>query len=271
MDPVASYYDENAQYEWERFDRHPMEFAVTMRAFRAYLPPAPARVLDVGGGPGRYSIALAAMGYSVSLADISTAELRLAREQASRAGVELESITHADATDLSQFRDGGFDVVLLMGPLYHLLDACQRERAIAEAIRVAAPGGIVCAAFITRQAVFRDAVKRMPEAMLTLHEEWVRILQTGEYRRLRPEGGFTDAYFASPGEVRPAMEAAGLTTLDLIGVEGVSSLVSDAVNQLRGQAWDAWVDLMYRIGRDPFAYGAADHLLYLGSKPAPAE
>ncbi len=59
MNEIEAFYDENAQYEWERLERHRTEFAVTLRALKDYLPPAPAKILDVGGGPGRYAIALA--------------------------------------------------------------------------------------------------------------------------------------------------------------------------------------------------------------------
>jgi len=59
MNEVEAFYDSGAQYEWERLEHHRTEFAVTLRALKDYLPPAPAKVLDVGGGPGRYAIALA--------------------------------------------------------------------------------------------------------------------------------------------------------------------------------------------------------------------
>ena len=59
LDAARRLYDSQPQREWERMDRHRTEFAVTLRAMRAYLPPPPAHVLDCGGGPGRYSIELA--------------------------------------------------------------------------------------------------------------------------------------------------------------------------------------------------------------------
>ncbi|TAK65295.1 MAG: methyltransferase domain-containing protein [Dehalococcoidia bacterium] len=75
MTNVERYYDGAAHNEWIRPDRDRVEFAVTLRAFDEYLPPAPARVLDIGGGPGRYAIELTQRGYEVALADISEAAL----------------------------------------------------------------------------------------------------------------------------------------------------------------------------------------------------
>ena len=118
---VQRHYDRDPQREWERMDRHPTEFAVTLRALEQYLPPTPARVLDCGGGPGRYAIQLARWGYDVTLFDLSPASLRLAQTKAAEAGASLTAYEQGTATDLSRFPDESFDAVLLMGPLYHLL------------------------------------------------------------------------------------------------------------------------------------------------------
>ena len=114
---IERYYDEQVQREWERMERHRTEFAVTMRALVEYLPPAPARVLDCGGGPGRYAIELARRGYEVTLFDLSAGNLRMAQGKAEEAGVALAGCEQGTATDLSRFPDDAFDAVLLMGPL----------------------------------------------------------------------------------------------------------------------------------------------------------
>jgi 2-polyprenyl-3-methyl-5-hydroxy-6-metoxy-1,4-benzoquinol methylase len=82
MDRVQQYYDQNALDEWQRLERHRTEFAVTMLALTQSLPQPPARIVDIGGGPGRYAITLAQKGYSVTLVDLSPENLALAREQA---------------------------------------------------------------------------------------------------------------------------------------------------------------------------------------------
>jgi hypothetical protein len=80
-------------------------------------------------------------------------------------------------------------------------------------------------------------------------------------------GGFTDAYFGHPGEVRPLMEGAVARTLDLIACEGIVGGIEEGVNALSGEAWQAWVDVNYRLARDPSVHGAASHLLYVGRRP----
>jgi ubiquinone/menaquinone biosynthesis C-methylase UbiE len=259
-DPVRHYYNEHAEHEWLRLEDDRVEFAITMRALEEYLPAAPRRVLDIGGGPGRYSIELARRGYDVTLADFSANELAIARSRASEADVNIESV-ECDARDLSRFGDRSFDVVLMMGPLYHLLDAGDRAKAISEAKRVLVPGGRFFAVYITRTAVLRFWAKYDPTRVAGDRVRYESHLDTGE---VRDNFGFTDVYLAHPTKIAPAMEDAGFTTLDLIGCEGVISMIREKVNELAGDAWETWIDLNYRLAKDPSNHGGSEHLLYVG-------
>ncbi|MEN4041128.1 MAG: methyltransferase domain-containing protein [Anaerolineaceae bacterium] len=265
MNTVERYYHADPIKEWERGDRHPTEFAVTFRVLDEYLPPPPARILDIGGGPGRYSIGLAQRGYQVTLLDLAEGNLELARQKAAAAGVKLDEIRQADALDLSFIPDERFDALLMMGPLYHLLTIRERIQAVVEAERVLQAGGLIFAAFITRFAGFRDAAANGYMSEIAAHpKEYLRFLETGVY--YADGSGFTDAYFAHPEEVEPFMRCAGWKTLALVGVEGVVAGHESHTNQLEGTAWDFWVDLNYRLGHEPSLHGAADHLLYVGRK-----
>ncbi|MCL5997366.1 MAG: class I SAM-dependent methyltransferase [Chloroflexi bacterium] len=265
MEIVEAYYDANTQHEWERLgQRHRTEYAVTMLAFGDYLPRAPATVLDIGGGPGRYAIALAQQGYAVTLLDLSRNNLDFARAKAQEVGVELAACVHGSAVDLSAFPSEYFDVVLLMGPLYHLLAEQARHTALREAGRVLKLGGVIGATFITRYAPVRDSAKREPAWIVEHAEEMQRILETGVLEH--SWGGFTDAYFTHPTEVRPLFEAFGFEPLDLIAAEGVVAWIEEGLNMASAAVWDAWVRLNYRLGKDPSVHGAAAHLLYIGRK-----
>ena len=264
MNVVEQMYDQGSEHEWQRLERHRTEFGVTMRALADYLPPSPATVFDVGGGPGRYAIALAQQGYDVTLLDLSQNNLVIAEERAKEQRASLQQVVHGNALDLSAFADSSFDAVLLFGPLYHLLESSERMQAICEGMRVLKDNGRFFAAFITRFAPFRDAAKNYPDWLTKNRAYAEHLLATGKHNQGK---GFVNAYFAHPTEIVPFMESAGLTTLNLIGCEGVVSAVEDNVNQLTGSDWELWVDFNYRMGQEPSLHGAAEHLLYIGEKP----
>ncbi len=175
MDEVQAFYDKNAQNEWDRLDRHRTEFAVTLRAMKDYLPHSLAEVLDVGGGPGRYSIALAKLGYRVTLLDLSEGCLQLAQKKAKEAGVNLAGCLRGNAIDLRRFRGSSFDVVLLMGPLYHLLDVDSRDQALKELHRVLKQNGLVFATFITRYVLCGGQRRMNPNGFRREESSWKQV------------------------------------------------------------------------------------------------
>jgi ubiquinone/menaquinone biosynthesis C-methylase UbiE len=264
MSNVEKYYDENAQSEWDRLEvRHRSEFDNSMRAILEYLPPSPADLIDIGGGPGRYAIALAQKGYRVTLVDLSQGNLDLARQKAAEAGVELQDFVHANALDLTGFPEEGFEAVLLMGPLYHLHQEAERRAALGQARRLLKADGLIFATFITRFSAFRDAAVHgytYAEADPAYTES---VLATGINHQ---SAGFTDAHFARPEEVIPLIEKAGFKTLKMIGCEGILSGHEEYVYSLSGEARQFWLDLNYRFAQEPSLYGASDHLLYIGRK-----
>jgi S-adenosylmethionine-dependent methyltransferase len=264
---VESLYDQQPEREWERAERHRTEFAVTLRALGEHLPPPPAHVLDCGGGPGRYAIELAGRGYGVILFDLSSGCLQLAKEKAYAAGVSLTAFEQGNATDLSRFSDERFDAVLLMGPLYHLLEEDRRAKALAEAYRVLKPGGSLFAAFITRYAPVRYAAANEPTLPVEQPEMIERVLNSGRLPPRGEAGSAFVAYFAHPSEVVPLCRSAGFEVLSILGVEGVVSQIEERVNALTGAAWDTWVNINARFASDTYIYGGCEHLLVIAHKP----
>jgi ubiquinone/menaquinone biosynthesis C-methylase UbiE len=265
---VERLYDKDPQYEWDRLHRHRTELAVTLRALREHLPPPPARVLDCGGGPGRFSIELTKLGYEVTLFDLSTGNLRMAREKAAEARASIARYERGTAIDLSHFADESFDTVLLMGPLYHLLEEKDRRRALAEARRVLCPGGLLFAAFITRYAPVRyTAAHDMATWPADKPDELESILERGLQPPQGEPGSTFVAYFCRPQEVAPLLRGAGFEIVSLLGVEGLVSMIEEHVNELTGEAWESWVEINYRAAADPAIHGGVEHLLAIAVKP----
>ena len=109
---VERYYATFGEREWERLDVTSIgaiEYAVTLHALETHLPPD-GRVLDLGGGPGRYTIWLAQRGYRVVLADLSPDLLAIANAKVDEHGASenVEAVVEADARDLSAWPDNAF-------------------------------------------------------------------------------------------------------------------------------------------------------------------
>jgi S-adenosylmethionine-dependent methyltransferase len=264
---IRQHYDRHPQHEWERAERHRTEFAITWKALEAYLPPPPARLLDCGGGPGRYAIALAQSGYTVTLFDLSPENLAFARRQAQAAGLTLQGYDIGDAIDLSRYADGSFDAVLLLGPLYHLLELEQRQRALQEARRVLRPGGVLFAAFINRYAGHIRAAGRDPLLPVREAENSASILSTGKLASIENHAGAFRAHMAHPSEVSPLIWSAGFEHLETLNLEGLIGGCEGEVNALQGEAWEAWLAINWQAARDPSLFGASQHLLAVARRP----
>src|SRR5688572_5329616 len=131
----------------------------TVELLQRHLPSPPARLLDVGGGPGAYACLLASLGYAVALVDPVPLHVEQARQAcAAHPDRAIAACEIGDARHLAH-ADASMDAVLLLGPLYHLPEAEGRARAWAEARRVLRPGGVVLAAGISRFASLLESLK----------------------------------------------------------------------------------------------------------------
>jgi ubiquinone/menaquinone biosynthesis C-methylase UbiE len=245
-----------------------LEFARTCELIQRCFPPAPAVVLDVGGGPGAYACWLAGRGHEVHLVDAVPLHVEQARE-ASRQQPEhpLASATVGDARRLD-VASGSVDAVLLLGPLYHLTERPDRLTAWREAHRVLRPRGVMLAAAISRFASTLDGLR------LGLFDdpEFARIaqrdLQDGQHRN--PTGNptyFTTTYFHRPEELRTEAEEAGLRHVATVGVEGPGWLLQDFDSWWANAARQARLLAVVRaLESEPALLGLSAHLLVVAHK-----
>lgn len=263
MNEIEHFYDEEYE-EWERLERHLPEFEVTKRYMDQYIAGSK-KVVDIGGGPGRYSIYLAQKGHEVTLVDLSGKHIRQAIEKAAEAGVHLDSSIHGDALRLHEYlyKAEQFDIVLLMGPLYHLLREEDRILALKEALRVLKPGGLLFASFISVYAPIHDFAGELYDFGETDH--LLHYLDDGSnHKRNKPE--FTTAYFSGIEEAEELMESAGLKELVFAGVENVLCGKEKKLHELPEELKEKWLELAWRLSGDRKLLGMSEHFLYIGEK-----
>jgi len=245
-----------------------IEFARTKNILSRYLASPPATVLDVGGAAGRYSCWLARAGYQVHLVDPAPHAKEQAR-QASNAqpGTPIAGCTVGDARRL-EFEDGIAEAVLLLGPLYHLVDVHDRNRALLEAYRVLKPGGRLFAAGISRFASTIDGLSSGYYHDPIFQEIMQRDLETGQHRN--PTGNpayFMDTFFHHPDELREEVSHAGFEILGLLAIEGISYLMKDLEKNWEIQEQQAFLlEILGKIESDPSLIGASPHVMCVGEK-----
>jgi S-adenosylmethionine-dependent methyltransferase len=261
---IAAFYNGDPQKEHDRLARHQLEYELTWRYLDQYLPPQ-GSILEVGAASGRYTVELAKRGYTVTAVDLSAVLIEECRKRIVAEGVEKRvRLVVADARDLSEVTETGFDAVFLMGPLYHLIEEADRKAALKEAFNRLRTGGIIFTASLSRLAVIGDMLGKLP-GWIEDQPEVRSMLANGKRPDDYPRGGFR-GYFARIPEIAPLHEAIGFETITIAGVEPAISTNDDRYNKLQGKQRQLWLDLLKEISAEPSTIGASIHLLYIGRK-----
>ncbi|KAL2863511.1 class I SAM-dependent methyltransferase [Aspergillus lucknowensis] len=200
---VAKWYNENAALEHDRLIACRLEFSISWRIITQYLDGnKPLEILDLGGGTGRYATKLAKLGHSVTLVDISEAELDIARSIAKEESISLTDIIQADARDIRSnpviFQEQKYDLILCQGPFYHLLEESERLDVLSACAAAVKPGGFILAAFVLRYAHLRDIAQRDPARLAREYDSfYAGYLAEGKYTR----NTLSYSYHTHPSEV----------------------------------------------------------------------
>jgi len=268
LDPrIAAYYEQAPEESRLEHGAFRLEDVRTRELVLRHAPEPPADVLDVGGAAGAYAFWLTELGYGVRLRDATPRLVELARQRNDHAARKLLACDVADARALPDANESAA-MVLLLGPLYHLVEAADRRAALSEAARVLQPGGVLVAAGISRWASALDGLARE----LLADPEFVRIVERdlldGQHRNPTSRlDYFTTAYFHHPDELRREVADAGLAIEGLYGVEGPGWILPDLVER-----WNdpGRCEILLHVARalesEPAVLGSSAHLIAVGRK-----
>jgi ubiquinone/menaquinone biosynthesis C-methylase UbiE len=232
------------------------------------LPNPPLTILDIGGGPGVYACWLARDGHEVHLIDPIPLHVEQAR-QASEGQPQypITSISLGDARKLHQ-PDASVDVVLMLGPLYHLTNRNDRIRALREACRVLRKNGYIFAVGISRFASALDGLMRGllndPEFMRIVR----RDIRNGQHRNPTNKlSYFTTAFFHHPEELAAEVTDAGFQLERTLPIEGPAALLQDL-----DERWDdkdqrlQILNALHLLEDEPSILGITGHLMAIARK-----
>ena len=266
---VREYYARSVKYEWKRLVQdayHRLEFDTTMLFLKKYLPEK-GLILDAGGGPGRYSIELAKLGYDVVLLDIAPENLEFAKRKVKREKLEnkVREFVEGSITDLSMFSDNTFDAALcLSGPLSHVKGEKRRERAISELIRVVKKKAPIFVSVFGKFGCLSLGPANWPKE-IEMTEHFRRLYSKGDDYHWR---GKYYAHYFTPEELKHTFTRDDFEIIEMVGLEGLATPHIKAINRLakNEKAWRNWLEMHRKLCTHPIVVGISVHILLIGRK-----
>lgn len=239
-----------------------IEFLTTVRVLDELIKEKKT-ILDCAAGTGIYSFYFADKGHVVTATDITPRHIEVMRGILKNKPYKMET-AFLDATDMSVFEDESFDIVLNMGPFYHLVNACDREKCMGESLRVLKKGGLLVTAYIPRYYVFQYVAmqnKDFLDAKLAR-----QIIQTGELHHDDEKCFWTDTYYSTCEEMEQLYKRHHLTVIEHFAQDGATPHFSEKVDQWNDEEFKIWCDYHYSICREKSLLGASNHVIIVGEK-----
>lgn len=257
-DIIVNYY-QNTYVEDERFDRpsHKIEYLTTMRYINKFTPKG-CKILEIGAATGNYSINLAKMGYEVTAVELVENNLNIMKKKAE--GIKNITCLQGDALDLSRFEDSTFDVVLNLGPMYHLYNQKDKDKAIAETVRVCKPNGICMFAYLTHSSIvwnFGVRKNRFSELAPALDEK-------GIIKDI-PEEVFSSFHVE---DFAKQFEKTNTTHIVNVATDGLFSMMRDYIDNgvMSEDNYNQLVNWHFNVCERLDHQGLSSHMLYICKK-----
>ena len=247
-----NHYDEDSRLA----PRHGMvEFLTTMRYIERFIRPGD-RVLEIGAGTGRYSHALARQGYAVDAVELVEHNIEVFRQNT--LPEENVRIVQGNALDLSAFPDRTYDIVLLLGPLYHLYNDEDKRQALREAIRVTKKGGVVFAAYVISDGCLLEMAFR--------HHK----IDVAQYIKDGLLDGETFAAKSEPKDlfelvrkedVDALMKAFPVTRLHYVATDGCAPLLREEIDAMDDEAFQLYLRYHFATCEREDMLGVSNHVV----------
>jgi len=238
----------------ERNGAYPMEFIYTKRALDPYID-ASKRVIEIGCGGGYYLMHYAPKCKEYIGVDLSPVNIQMTQEQITAKEYENADAMVGDATNLENIADESFDVVLCLGPLYHLKRE-DRKQCIAECKRICKSGGIIVFAFINKIGAIAKYGAGASWADVLTQDIGQSVLEHGVDKK--NEDVF---FFTSPEEIIEDTAACGLKKIRMTGVDFL--LLEETIETFTDKQRRIWFQFADAVADSEYAAALSNHALLI--------
>ncbi len=214
------------------------------------------KILEVGAGTGRYSIALAKEGYEVDALEYTEHNLEIMNGKIAGDGLSNIRTYHGTALDLSRFADESFDITLVLGPMYHLYTKEDKHKAMEEAIRVTKTGGYVFVAYCMNEATMLQYVFGKGNLWNCIENNML----TKDFNCISEE---KDLFELVRVEAIDALNAqfSNLKRVKLVAADGATNYMRECIDAMDDESFEMWMKYHFTICERPDLIGATHHSL----------
>lgn len=265
---IVDYYNEFDEKDRLSNNWGQIEYTRSCEIIEHYLGGPPAIILDIGGAAGKYACWLAGKGYDVHVIDPVQRHIEQAKENSDKQpDYPVASFSVGDARRL-HFNDAYADIVLLMGPLYHLLTAEDRIQALKESYRVLKQGGLVFAVGISRFASCIDGLMSGHFKEAQIRNVMMQDLKNGQHRNPTDNKlHFMDTFFHLPDELGAEIIESGFSHIATHAVEGIGYMMKDFDENWNCTEYREFLLAMLRkMDKEASIIGASPHIMCVGRK-----
>lgn len=239
-----------------------VEFLTTIDVLEHYINLGK-KIIDVGCGVGVYSSFYAKMGVDVTALDIVPQHIEKLKKIANDEHFDIKAVV-GDATNLECFESDSFDVVMCMGPLYHMIDYNERVACISESKRIAKKDGIVIFSYISPLSVLPCVVRG---DTTRLSKELIEKIVDEHMVSSNDDCCFwTDCYYYSPKQIENELKNMGFEIIDHVATDGQSIAFQSMVNSLDESQFELWLSYHQKVCREPSIIGVSNHGLIVAKK-----
>lgn len=229
-----------------------VEFLTTVHYIEKHLKDGD-KILDIGAGAGEYSFYFAHKGYEVSALEL--ADTNIAAFKKKLTPEDKIDLVQGNALDLSRYADKSFDIVLLLGPLYHLKNDADKQKCIREAKRVCKDGGKIFFAFISNDFVF-----------LTEFVYDANYFSDGDYDKETFKLNDFPFVFHTVSAARKLLSDCDVKILHEVASDGASELLAARINEMSEENYAQYLRYHFYTCEKPELLGMTNHLLFVGEK-----